>query len=91
MEGNMVWGHTMNSGISSKYTDFKFFTIITFGKHTDQVHITISIILARFRWIKPFFPTDARIKFSQAFVFPHLDYCSCIWGSAAEKSCQNDI
>ncbi len=50
--------------------------------HTDQVHRTISVILARFRWIKPFLPTDVRIKFCQAFVFPHLDYCSCIWESA---------
>ncbi len=32
------------------------------------------------KYFKP--PTDARIKFCQAFVFPHLDYCSCIWGSA---------
>ncbi len=30
----------------------------------------------------PFLPTDARIKFCQAFVFPHLDYRSCIRGSA---------
>ncbi len=50
--------------------------------HTDKVHKTISMILARFRQIKPFLPTDAGIKFCQAFVFPHLDYCSCIWGSA---------
>lgn len=46
------------------------------------MHRTISMILAIFRQIKPFLPTDARIKFCQAFVFPHLDYCSCIWGSA---------
>ncbi len=31
--------------------------------------------------IKPFLPVDARIKFCQAFMFPHLDYCSCVWGS----------
>ncbi len=49
--------------------------------HTDKVHWTISMILARFRQINPFFATDARIKFCQAFVFPHLAYCSCIWGS----------
>ncbi len=50
--------------------------------HTVKVHRIISMILARFRRIKPFLPTDARIKFCQAFVFPYLDYCSCIWGSA---------
>ncbi len=50
--------------------------------HTDKVHMTISMIFARSRRIKPFLNTDAIIKFCQAFVFPHLDYCSCIWGSA---------
>ncbi len=40
------------------------------------------MILARFRQIMPFLQTDARIKFGQAFEFSHLDYCSCIWGSA---------
>ncbi len=50
--------------------------------HTGRLHRTISMILARFKQIKPFLPTDARIKFCQAFVFPHLDYCSCIWISA---------
>ncbi len=29
--------------------------------HTDKVHRTISMILGRFRQIKPFLPTDARI------------------------------
>ncbi len=55
---------------------------MSWKSHTDKVHRTISMILARFRQIKPFLHTDARIKFCQAFVFPHLDYCSCIWGSA---------
>ncbi len=50
--------------------------------HTDKVHETISMIHARFRQIKPFLPIDARINFCQAFVFPHLGYCSYIWGSA---------
>ncbi len=50
--------------------------------HTDKVHRTITMILVRLRQIKTFLPTDARIKFCQAFVFPHLLYCSCIWGSA---------
>ncbi len=54
---------------------------ISWKPHTDKVHRTISMILARFRRRKPFLPTHARIKFCQAFVFPHLDYCSCIWGS----------
>ncbi len=39
--------------------------------HTDQVHRTISVILARFRWIKPFLPTDVRIKSGQA-LYSHI-------------------
>ncbi len=55
---------------------------VSLKPHTDKVHETISMIHARFRQIKPFLPIDARINFCQAFVFPHLGYCSCIWGSA---------
>ncbi len=51
-------------------------------QYAFKVQRTISMILARFTQIKPFLPTDARIKFCQAFVFSHLAYCSCIWGSA---------
>ncbi len=32
--------------------------------HTDKVHRTIRMRLARFRWIKPFLPTDARLLYS---------------------------
>ncbi len=38
--------------------------------------------LIRFRRIKPFLPTDARIKFCNAFILPHFDYCSKVWSSA---------
>ncbi len=55
---------------------------LSWKAHTDKVFKTVSMVLARFRGIKPYLPTEARIKFCQAFVFPHLDYCSCIWGSA---------
>ncbi len=54
---------------------------MSWKSHTDKVHRTISMILARFRQIKPFLHTDAIIKFCQAFILPQLDYCSCIWGS----------
>ncbi len=40
------------------------------------------MLLARFRHIKPFLPTHARIKFCNAFIFPHFNYCSTVWGSA---------
>ncbi len=40
------------------------------------------MILAKFRHIKPLLPTYGRIRFVQAFIFPHFDYCSCVWGSA---------
>ncbi len=50
--------------------------------HVDKVHKTVSMLLAKFRRIKPFLPTDARIRYVQAFIFPHLDYCSTVWGSA---------
>lgn len=55
---------------------------LSWRSHVDKVHSTVSMILARFRQIKPLLPTYARIRFIQAFIFPHLDYCSCVWGSA---------
>ena len=51
-------------------------------QHVDKVHRTVSMLLARFRQIKPFLPTDARVKYVKAFIFPHFDYCCTIWGSA---------
>ncbi len=55
---------------------------LTWKSHTHKVFKTVSIVFAKFRQIKPFLPVDAQIKFCQAFMFPHLDYCSRVWGSA---------
>ncbi len=46
--------------------------------HITKVHKTISMLLARFRRIKPFIPTHARIKFCNAFILSHFDYCSIV-------------
>ncbi len=54
---------------------------LTWKGHVDKVHRTVSMLLSKFRCIKPFLPTDARIKYCQAFIFPHLDYCSTVLGS----------
>ncbi len=55
---------------------------LTWKLHTDNVYKTVSMVLAKFRKIKPFYPVDAWIKFCQAFMFAHLDYCSYVCGSA---------
>ncbi len=55
---------------------------LTWKGHVDKVHKTVSMLLARFRQIKPFLPTDARKKFCQTFILPHFDYCNTVWGSA---------
>ncbi len=52
------------------------------NSHITKVYKTESMLLARFRCIKPFLLTDARIKFCNAFILPHFDYCSTVWGSA---------
>jgi len=54
---------------------------LSWKPHIDRVHKTVSMCLAKFRQIKPFLPTTARIRYCQAFILPHLDYCSCVWGS----------
>ncbi len=54
---------------------------LSWRAHIDKVYSTVSVILARFRQVKPLLPTYARIRFVQAFSFPHFQYCSCVWGS----------
>ncbi len=54
---------------------------LSWNSHITKVHKTVSMLLARFRRIKPFLPTDARIKFCCAFILHHFDYCSTVWGS----------
>ncbi len=48
---------------------------LSWNSHITKVHKTVSMLLARFRRIKPFLPTDAGIKFCNAFILPHFDYC----------------
>ena len=51
---------------------------LTWKGHVDKVHRTVSMLLAKFRRIKPYLPTDARIQYVQTFIFPHFDYCSAV-------------
>ncbi len=55
---------------------------LSWNSHITKVHKTIGMLLARFRCIKPFLPTDARIKFCNAFILPHFVYYNTVWGSA---------
>ncbi len=52
---------------------------ISWNSHITKVHKTVSILLANFRDIIPFLPTDARIKFCNAFILPNFDYFSTVW------------
>ncbi len=54
---------------------------LTWKGHVDKVHRTVSMLLSKFQCIKPFLPTYGHIKYCQAFISPHLDYCSTVWGS----------
>ncbi len=55
---------------------------LSWNQHFDKVHKTVSMLLASFTHVKPFLPTNACIKFCKAFIFPHFEYCSTVWGSA---------
>ncbi len=55
---------------------------LSWNSHITKVHKTISMLLACFRRINPFLPTDTQIKFCNPFILPHFDYCSIVWGSA---------
>ena len=74
---------------TEKLLDIKIDQHLSWKNHIDKVHKTASMILAQFRRIKPFLPTDARIRFCRAFILPHLDYCSIVWGSAQLENCTN--
>ncbi len=76
---------TVNNQALESVTSEKLFGDVdqnlTWKGHVDKVHRTVSMLLSKFGRIKPFLPTDAHIKYCQAFIFLHLDYCSTVWGS----------
>ncbi len=59
----------------------------------NKVHSRVSRLLGTLQQIKPFLPTYARIKYCNAFILPHLEYCCTVWGSAStsKKGNKNDI
>ncbi len=62
---------------------------LSWRAHIDKVYSTVSMILARFRQVKPLLPTYARIRFEQVFSFPHFYYCNYVWGCANLESFLN--
>ncbi len=66
---------------------------LTWKGHVAKVHRTVRMLLSTVRHIKHFLPTDAGIKYCQAFIFPTLiivvqsgDLPNYKYLQAAEKS-----
>ena len=57
-----------------------------FQKHISSVYTKISRSIALLCRIKTYFPLDARIKFYNAYILPHMEYCCTIWGNATDSS-----
>ncbi len=71
--GISVNNHTLDCVTSEKLLVDPNFTL---KGHVDKV-----FKIAKFLCIKPFLPTVVCIKYCEAFIFPHFDYCSTGWGS----------
>ena len=51
----------------------------------DKTYKTVSRILGVLWRIKRYLPRESRITFVNAFVLPHLTYCSTVWGTKAQQ------
>ena len=74
-----------------KTESYKLFGVIidqnlTFNAHKKTVFTKVSRSIALLRRIKKFLPIDARVKFDNAFILPHLEYCCTVWGDSSEVS-----
>ncbi len=81
----------LNITIGNKWLDqvtteillgIKLDQFLSWKDQINKVHSRVSGLLGRFRQIKHFLPTYAHIKYCNAFILPHLEYCSRVWGSA---------
>ncbi len=55
---------------------------LTWKGHVDKFCGIVRILSSKLRHIKHFLLTDDCIKYCQAFIFTHIDYCSTVWGSS---------
>ena len=57
---------------------------LNFQSHIKRIHAKVSQSIALLRRIKKFLPMNARIKFYNAYILPHLEYCCTIWGDSTD-------
>ncbi len=53
---------------------------LNWHEHVNQIHRKISSNLALLWRIRQYIPIDTRITFYNAFIQPHLTFCSTVWG-----------
>ena len=68
---------------NSKILGVHFDMHMTWEEHINQVHTKIVKLLYLLRQIKAYLPLDARKLFYSAYILPHFDLCSSIWGNCS--------
>ena len=57
---------------------------LNFKTHVKKIHSKVSQSIALLRRIKKFLPINARIKFFNAYIMPHFEYCCTVWGDSTD-------
>jgi len=56
---------------------------LSWSQHIKYVSQRVGLALKTLCRIKKFLPESARITFHNAYILPHMDYCSTVWGGAS--------
>ncbi len=72
----------LNQVTTENLLGIKVDQFLSWKDQISKVHSRVSRLLGRFPQIKPFLPTYAHIKYCNAFILPHLEYCCTVWSSA---------
>ena len=81
----------MNESVIKTVTEDKILGVVIdnhldWSSQVDKIYKTVSKVLGVLWCIKRYLPRESRITFVNAFVLPHLTYCSTVWGTSTHIS-----
>lgn len=68
---------------NSKILGVMFDSHLTWEEHISQIHGKIIKLLYLLKEIKSYLPLESRKLFYSAYILPHFDFCSVVWGTCA--------
>ena len=77
------WHHIKNY---DKIKNISYLLTLPFFSHvTPNTDLFFFLALLHLLWrIRAYLPTEARVTFYKAYIMPHFDFCSCIWGTSTD-------